>query len=208
MDWEALLSGFVGGLLAALLVLYFFPTNNFVPSESSTMLLRIEGVPVATIPKNAEIVYKNASVAGKLHCLRDSKNIYIFQSCVRGSEIAQEQHFKEAFKKTLLEISMFLNSSVKSVTLYKKSQNREFFDKASEVLSSSITSGSQVIAKYKYIDSVLGYNFCVVTLYDPREAFKAESIQEKLKGISQKYGVDWKEFIDELQEAMKESYGE
>jgi len=207
MDWQAILSGFVGGLLATFLVLFFFPSNNCVSSDVSTTVLKVGNISIVSVPKNAEIIYKNSSIVDKLQRLKSSGNVYIFQSCVRGSEIAQEKNFHEAFEKTLVEVSMFLNSSVRSVTLYKKHQNKEFFDKISKVLSNSVTSGSQIIAKYKYIDSVLGYNFCVVTLYDPLEAFKAESVQEKLRDISQKYGVDWKEFVNELQNAMKESYG-
>ena len=207
MDWQAMLSGFLGGILAALLVMFLFPSDNCTSNDFSATILKIGNVPIASIPRTAEIVYKNSSVANKLKHLKEQGSAYIFQSCVRGSEIAQERHFQEAFEKTLIEISMFLNSSVKSVTLYEKYQNKEFFNKVSEVLSSSVTAGSQVIVKYKYIDGVLGYNFCVVTLYDPQEAFKARSIQERLKNISQKYGVNWENLVKELQDAMKENYG-
>ncbi|MCD6450068.1 MAG: hypothetical protein J7L34_06135 [Thermotogaceae bacterium] len=208
MDWQAIFWGFIGGVLAAFLVLFFFPSDYCLHNYniSSTTILKIEDIPIASIPKAAVVVYKNSSVIDKLQYLQKTKSGYIFQSCVRGSEIAEEEHFKEAYEKTLLEVSMFLNSSVKSTTLYQKTQNKEFFNKVSEVFSYSVTSGSQILAKYKYIDSVLGYDFCVVTLYDPQEAFKAHEVQEKIKAISQRYGIDWKEFIKELQDAMKNTY--
>ena len=188
---------------------YFFVfaiANNNAQASQTLSSISIGGVVVAKVPSDVNIVYLNEAASTRVASLKASGSLFTFQACELGSEIGQDKNFRIAYEKSLQEVAEFLNSVVTVFTNYVKVNNKEFFKRVSNLLSTSITSGTITLAKYKHFEGVLGYNFCVITLYDPQTAMKAESVQNQLKSMAKELGIDWKEFKKKLEDAFKNAY--
>ncbi len=204
IDWKTLLAGIIGGIIGGLLVYFLMPAKAVLPSQASATL-NIGEVEISPLPANAVVVYKDESAVDRIKALKESGKLFLFQACSRGSQIGEATHYKEAYEKSLEEISAFLSSSVRSLTSLLKIQKEEFYANAVSIMSEGITAGSRIIAKYKYYDSV-SYSFCVVTLYDPQAALMVSAVNFKLKKLAEEYGIEWGKFKEKLLEAYAQSY--
>jgi len=203
IDWKMVFSGIIGGIVGALIVLFLFPKTAAFQAQS--LPLNIGDVRVALLPPNSEVVYKDETVAERIRLLEKRGTLFTFQACTRGSEIGEKRHFQEAFEISLSMLSKFLNSTVKTFSKLAKIQNTEFYTRMVKIVSHGVTSGSRIIAKYKYFDGI-SYNFCVITLYDPLSTLSLATVKARLKKIAQEYGIRWEEFNEKLLEAYKSAY--
>lgn len=153
---------------------YYF--ENSIKSKKSEniqnlKIFDIEGIVLAKIPYNSEIIEKNISILPRLEELKKQNSLLIFNGVSQGGKFLLKENFDNALKDAQQKISHFLQTKVISVKedLKKnyKNINIESYNKFFLSITNTIQYGTIIVGKY-YVDNSLGIReYHVLVLYDP-----------------------------------------